>query len=220
MNQKDIPTKTVERLVLYRRLLSALQEKGLKHLYSHQLAEFTCNTPAQIRRDIMMIGYVATSRKGYSIEELIQKIDETLLIPQKKKIALIGLGNLGHAVLSYFNSQHSTLTISAAFDNDEAKVNRRIAQCACYHTSDLERILKNESIDLAIIAVPGKYAQEIADELLAAGVVGFINFAPVPLKLPDSVCSERIDITTTIEKVAYFTNIKKSLTANSNNSKH
>jgi redox-sensing transcriptional repressor len=210
MTKKDIPTKTVERLVLYRRLLSGLQKKGLKHLYSHQLAEFTCNTPAQIRRDIMMVGYVASSRKGYCIDELIEKIDETLLIPQQKKIALIGLGNLGNAVLSYFNSQHSTLTISAAFDIDKSKVNKRIAQCSCYHISELEKVLKTEGIDLAIIAVPGKYAQETADELIKAGVVGFINFAPVPLKLPDSIYAERIDITTTIEKVAYFTNIKKS----------
>ena len=209
IKNKEIPVKTVERLVMYRRLLSELKEKGLKHLYSHQMAEFIQNTPAQIRRDIMMIDYVANSRKGYSIIELIKKIDDTLLIPQQKKICIVGLGNLGHAVLTYFNSQHSTLIISAAFDNDKNKVGEKIGSCICYDISALSTVLKKEDIDLAIIAVPGKYAQDIADKLVDAGIVGIINFAPVPLRLPDSVCTERIDITTAIEKVAYFANFQQ-----------
>lgn len=202
--KKDIPEKTVERLALYRRLLSDLKEKGLEHLYSHQLAEFTRNTPAQIRRDIMMTGYCAVAKKGYSIEDLIKKIDETLAGPQKQKIALVGIGNLGRAILSYFNNQHSALMIVAAFDDDETKVNRVIAGCRCFHIKELESKVKEEGIDLAIITVPGRYAQDVADKLEVAGISGILNFAPVPLKLPDTIYTDRIDITTAIEKVAYF----------------
>jgi redox-sensing transcriptional repressor len=140
--RKEIPEKTVERLTLYRRLLAGLKEKGLEHLYSHQLAEFTRNTPAQIRRDIMVTGYTANARKGYTISDLIQKIDETLTVPTKKKIALVGVGNLGRAILSYFNNQHSSLSIEAAFDNDESKVNRVIAGCRCYHLKEIEKKIK------------------------------------------------------------------------------
>lgn len=209
-NKKDIPEKTIERLALYRRLLSDLKEKGLEHLYSHQLAEFTRNTPAQIRRDIMTTGYTANARKGYSIEDLIKKIDDTLAGPQKQKIALVGIGNLGRAILAYFNNQHSALMIVAAFDSDDAKVNRVIAGCRCYHMRELETKVKEEGIDLAIITVPGRHAQEVADKLEAAGIAGILNFAPVPLKLTEKVYTDRIDITTAIEKVAYFASRKPS----------
>ena len=205
-NQKDIPEKTVERLTLYRRLLAGLKEKGLEHLYSHQLAEFTRNTPAQIRRDIMVTGYTASARKGYSIEDLIQKIDETLKVPTKQKIALVGVGNLGRAILTYFNNQHSTLSIEAAFDNDDTKANRVISGCRCYHLKDIETKIKAEGIELAIITVPGHHAQSVAEKLESAGIKGILNFAPVPLRLPESIYTDRIDITTAIEKVAYFAN--------------
>lgn len=213
-SKKDIPEKTIERLTMYRRLLSGLKEKGLEHLYSHQLAEFTRNTAAQIRRDIMMTGYVANSRKGYAIEDLIRKIDDTMAVPQKQKIALVGIGNLGRAILSYFNNQHSALTIVAAFDNDDTKVNRVIAGCRTYHLNDIEKKIKEEGIDLAIITVPGQNAQQVADRLEAAGISGILNFAPVPLKLPDTVYTDRIDITTAIEKVAYFANNKNVCATN------
>jgi redox-sensing transcriptional repressor len=95
----EISGKTVERLALYRRLLCGLEEKGLEHIYSHQLAEFIGNTPAQIRRDIMAIGHVANSKKGYSILELLESIDEILSINSEERIALIGIGNLGSHVL-------------------------------------------------------------------------------------------------------------------------
>ena len=208
-NKKNIPEKTVERLALYRRLLSGLKEKGLEHLYSHQLAEFTRNTPAQIRRDIMMSGYVAKTRKGYEIDDLIRKIDETLSVSKQQKIALIGIGNLGSAILSYFNNQHSALSIVAAFDNDSTKVNRVIAGCPTYPLKELEHKVKEEKIELAIITVPGQHAQDVADKLERAGISGILNFAPVPLKLPDTIYTDRIDITTAIEKVAYFANRKK-----------
>lgn len=204
--RKDIPEKTVERLTLYRRLLAGLKEKGLEHLYSHQLAEFTRNTPAQIRRDIMVTGFTASARKGYAISELIQKIDETLVVRTKQKIALVGVGNLGRAILSYFNNQHSSLSIVAAFDNDDTKVNRVIAGCRCYHLKELEKRIHEEGIELAIITVPGHHAQDVADKLGESGIKGILNFAPVPLRLPESIYTDRIDITTAIEKVAYFAN--------------
>ncbi len=211
-SKKGIPEKTIERLAMYRRLLSGLKEKGLEHLYSHQLAEFTRNTPAQIRRDLMMTGYVSNARKGYTIGDLVKKIDETLAGSQRQKIALVGIGNLGRAILSYFNNQHSALSIVASFDNDDTKVNRVIAGCRCYHIKDLEAKIKEEGIDLAIITVPGHHAQEVAEKLESAGITGILNFAPVPLKLPDSIYSDRIDITTAIEKVAYFASkIRKEL---------
>jgi len=207
MNERSgIPERTVERLALYRRLLHGLMEKGLEHIYSHQLAELIGNTPAQVRRDVMAVGHVANSKKGYSVPELLETIDEALSINNEERIALVGIGNLGRAVLSYFNQQHSVLRIVAAFDDDESRVNRVIAGCRCHPVGDLADIVAKEGISLGVITVPGSHAQEVADALCAAGINGILNFAPVPVKVPRGVYIERIDITTAIEKVAYFAN--------------
>ena len=203
---KEISGKTIERLALYRRLLSGLREKGLEHLYSHQLAEFTQTTAVQVRRDIMMTGYTANARKGYELESLIKKIDETISVPVKQNIALVGIGNLGLAILSYFNAQYSALSIVGAFDNDEAKVDRVISGCPCYPIKHIVEKIKELNITLGIITVPGRNAQGVAEIMASSGIKGILNFAPVPLKLPDTVYCERIDITTAIEKVAYFAN--------------
>jgi redox-sensing transcriptional repressor len=205
-SKKRISGKTIERLAMYRRLLSGLMEKGLEHFYSHQLAEFTGNTAAQVRRDIMVTGYTANARRGYAIDELIKRIDATLSVPETQKIALVGIGNLGRAILSYFNNQHSALSIVAAFDTDESRVNRVIAGCRAYPLRELRERVASEGITLGIITVPGQHAQQVAEALASAGITGILNFAPVPLNLPDSVYTERIDITTAIEKVAYFAN--------------
>ena len=205
MNTKDnIPEKTIERLALYRRLLSGLKEKGLEHIYSHQLAEFISNTPAQIRRDIMLIGYVANSKKGYTIDDLLERIDTVLSNNSDSRIALVGIGNLGRAILAYFNQQHSALRIVAAFDIEESRVNRVISGCRCYPMRMLKEKMEKEKITLGIITVPGQSAQEVADNLSASGIKGILNFAPVPVKVPEDVYADRIDITTAIEKVAYF----------------
>jgi len=206
---EELSERTIERLTLYRRLLSDLREKGLEHIYSHQLAEFISNTPAQIRRDIMMIGYVANSKKGYTITDLIEKIDSVLSCCDSR-IALVGIGNLGRAILSYFNQQHSALRIVAAFDNDESRINRVIAGCRCYPIRILKEKVEEEKISLGIITVPGQSAQDVADILADAGIRGILNFAPVPVKVPDGLYADRIDITTAIEKVAYFANCKSN----------
>jgi redox-sensing transcriptional repressor len=205
MSKKDIPVKTVERLVLYKRLLKDLQTKGENSLYSHQLAKMANNTPAQVRRDLMMIGYSGgTPRKGYQIEELIERITSVLEETEEKKIILVGIGNLGRAILSYFSFQHPGLSIVAAFDNDENKTNRVIAGCRCFHLRELEEKVKEFGATIGVITVPAQHAQAAADVMVEAGIKGILNFAPVPLKLPENVFNDRIDISMALEKIAYF----------------
>lgn len=205
MGKKDIPVKTVERLVLYKRLLKDLQAKGENSLYSHQLAKLANNTPAQVRRDLMMIGYSGgTPRKGYQVEELIDRITSVLEETEEKKIILVGIGNLGRAILSYFSFQHPGLSIVAAFDNDENKTNRVIAGCRCFHLRELEEKVKETGATIGVITVPAQHAQAAADIMVDAGIKGILNFAPVPLKLPEGVFNDRIDISMALEKIAYF----------------
>lgn len=201
---RKIPEKTIERLSIYRRLLIDLKLKGLDHLYSHQLSELANNTPAQVRRDLMIIGYSGKPRKGYNIEELIDRINSILHYSLEQKIALIGIGNLGRAILSYFSHQHPSLSIVAAFDTDETKINRVISGCQCYHMKEFEKKVEDEKIQLAIITVPAPKAQIVADKICTTSIKGILNFAPVPLKLPEHIFADRIDITTALEKIVYF----------------
>lgn len=199
-----IPARTIERMVLYKRLLGDLQSKGQKTLFSHELAALAHNTSAQVRRDLMTIGHTGSPRKGYDVNELIRKISSILDGSAERIIALVGVGNLGRAILSYFTYRHPGLTIVAAFDTDDAKVNRVISGCRCYHINCFEEKAKELGINLGIITVPAGYAQEVANKMVHAGIKGILNFAPIPLKLPDDVYADRIDIASSLEKLAYF----------------
>ena len=133
-----IPARTIERMVIYKRLLIDLKSKGIHTLFSHQLAALAHNTSTQVRRDLMEIGHSGSPRKGYDITELISNISGILDGSKERIIALVGVGNLGRAILSYFTYSHPGLTIAAAFDTDENKVDRVISGCRCFHMSQFE----------------------------------------------------------------------------------
>ena len=206
MNKKKtpIPARTIERMVLYKRLLTDLKSKGTHTLFSHQLAALAHNTSTQVRRDLMEIGHSGSPRKGYDVAELISNISEILDGSKERIIALVGVGNLGRAILSYFTYSHPGLTIAAAFDTDESKVDRVIAGCRCYHMSQFDEKVREMGINLGIITVPAGNAQYVADRMTEANIRGILNFAPVPLKVPDGVFVDRIDIASALEKLAYF----------------
>ncbi len=199
-----ISEKTIGRLSLYRRLLNVLLDEGVHNIYSHQLANMAGGTAAQVRRDIMAIGYTGTPARGYDVRQLIESIGNFMDARTRQGAALIGIGNLGRAILAYFAGRRPKLSIVAAFDNNPQKVNRVIHGCHCYSLDRLEEIIKEKKIQLGIITVPATEAQEVADKLVDCGVKGILNFAPVRLRLPSTIYVEDNDITTSMEKVAYF----------------
>ncbi|HRR27819.1 MAG TPA: redox-sensing transcriptional repressor Rex [Victivallales bacterium] len=211
VQKNKIPPRTMERLSMYRRILSELEDKGLHFIYSHQLAELASNTSAQVRRDLMEVNCIGVPKKGYKVSELKEKINLALKDSEEIRIALIGIGNLGRALLSYFNLRNKRLKIIAAFDSDPEKTGRVISGCKTYHINDLKEIVQNNKISIGIITVGADSAQEVADKLVDAGICGILNFAPVPLKVPKTVHNERIDITTSLEKVAYFAGLNKEI---------
>lgn len=194
-------------MVLYKRLLSDLKSKGVQTLFSHELAELANNTSTQVRRDLMEIGQTGSPRRGYDVVQLINNISRILDGSEERPVALVGVGNLGCAILSYFSYSHPGLTIAAAFDRDSGKVGRTVAGCRCYHMNQLETLVHEMKISLGIITVPAIAAQEVADRMTGAGIRGILNFAPVPLKVPEYVYVDRIDIASALEKVAYFTSL-------------
>lgn len=203
------PEKTVERVSVYRRLLQKDLSDGKSNIFSHELAGRTGGTAAQVRRDLMVLGFSGGSRRGYSISGLIDRIGEFLDSPNGEPVALVGVGNLGRALLPFFAAYRPNLKIVAAFDSNPAKTGRVIHGCRCHSTEELEEVIAGEGIRVAINAVPAGQAQGVADRLVAAGVHGILNFVPVPLHVPPSVVVEAIDITTALEKVAYLARQKR-----------
>jgi redox-sensing transcriptional repressor len=157
----------------------------------------------------MLIGYSSVQRKGYDIKELIDKIGTIIDSQVSLNVAIIGIGNLGRALAAYFKGKRSKLNLVASFDTDPQKINKVIAGVKCYSHNDLEKMIRELDIRIAIITVPPEYAKETAEEVVRYGIKGLLNFTTIPLNVPSWVFLEEYDMITSIEKVAYF--VKENL---------
>ena len=199
-----ISDKTIGRLSLYRRLLMDLIEQKVEFVFSHDLAKAARLTAAQVRRDVMSLGHSGTPARGYNARLLLDSITAVLDAPESQPVALVGVGNLGRAILAYFVGRRPSLRIIAAFDSNPDLVDRVICGCRCYSAGAMPEVIRRDGIRAGIIAVPSTGAQEVANALVEAGVSGILNFAPARLGVPPHVYVEYMDFTTSLEKVAFF----------------
>lgn len=199
-----LPGKTVERLSEYRRTLLGCLAEGTNYVFSHDLAAMLHITAVQVRRDLMLIGYSSVLRKGYDVKELIQTIENIIDSDEGINVAIIGIGNLGRAVTSYFRGKRSKLNMVASFDNDPQKVNKVISGIKCYHIQDMEQVIRDMNIRIAILSVPADYAKSTCETVVRFGIKGILNFTTIALNVPSGVYLEEYDMITSIEKVAYF----------------
>jgi redox-sensing transcriptional repressor len=197
-----IPEKTIERLSVYRRLLETQPVKRGGCVYSRQLAEMVSGTAAQVRRDLMAVGVEGHSKRGYCVAELAEAIGGVLDTPEGARIILVGVGDLGRALLGFIKAYHARLRLVAAFDNDPLKIGRVVHGYRCQSVDDLAGVVRSGKVEIAIIATPAAAAQAVCDHLVESGIRGIINFAPVPIQAPPHVWVERADIATALEKVA------------------
>ncbi|HNX30608.1 MAG TPA: redox-sensing transcriptional repressor Rex [Holophaga sp.] len=202
----QISNKVMSRLTRYRALLTDYFPKDKKHVFSHDLAAMMGLSASQIRRDLMCIGYFGVPRYGYEIAELVKHINDVLDASKVHHVAVVGAGNLGRALMTFLESRRATLKIVAAFDEDPAKANRVYNGVPCYLMDQAEEVVKREEIRIVILCVPGPVAQRVTDRLVKVGVKGILNFAPVPIRIPVGVALEEIDLTSALERVAFFTN--------------
>lgn len=209
MNPKSLPDKTIERLSQYRRNLLICLSQGKHHIFSHEIAQIHHITPVQVRRDLMLIGYSGTLRKGYDVRELIDLIGKILDTEQGLNVAIVGVGNLGRALIGYFSGKRSKLNIVAGFDNNPDKIGKIYAGVHCFSSEKMSEIIVQEGISIAIITVPAENATSVAEQLVMAGIRGILNFSPKPLNVPPHVYLEEIDMITSLEKVAFY--VKKHL---------
>ncbi len=201
---KPLPHKTIERLSQYRRALLMIHTTGKTHIFSHEIAKIIHITAVQVRRDIMLIGYTGTLRKGYNVKELIDLIGEIIDSEMIIRVCVIGVGNLGRAIINYFSGKRTKLSIVAVFDSNTEKVGKKYSGVTCYDIEQLNELVKNEDIKIGIITVPADQGQVTADRLVKAGVKGILNYAPKSVSVPKDVHLEEYDMITSLEKVAFF----------------
>jgi len=210
-----IPEKTIERLSEYRRTLRASLKQGITHIFSHVLAGMHGITAVQVRRDLMLIGFSSDTKKGYDVKVLIDFISSILDSAQPMNIAVLGMGHLGQAITKYFNGKGQNLKIIAAFDVDPLKVGTEIDNIPCYHMDDFERMVELRDISIVIVSSPAKVAPQLVVPIINAGIKGVLNFTSTPLNFPQGIIVENYDITTLLEKVAYFVKENEEGSANS-----
>ncbi len=204
-----LPPKTIERLSQYRRVLIEGYSPEMQHIYSYEIANIIHNTPEQVRRDLMLIGYSSTLKKGYEIKELVACIDQILDKKENLNVAVFGMGNLGKAITNYFIKKRKKLKIVAAFDVNPDKINRIIAGVKSYHINELLRVITTEKISIAILTLPVENTKDITDQLVRAGIKGILNYTTLPLNVPDHIYLEEYDMVTSLEKIAYY--VKQSM---------
>ena len=204
-----LPEKTIERLSKYRRVLITLNYDQKGYIYSYELANLIHITPEQVRRDMMLIGYNGTLRRGYEVNKLIEKINSIIDGNTVQNVALVGIGNLGRAMLNYLKDKNKYLKIIACFDNDQNKIGKMCCGVPCYFINDAVTLINELNINIAVLTVPTTVAIEVSEILIKSGIKGILNFTTIPLKVPSNIYLEEYDMITSLEKVAYFTQFNK-----------
>jgi redox-sensing transcriptional repressor len=152
----------------------------------------------------MLIGYSGTLRRGYNIQELIDLIAEIIDSEEGIKVAIVGMGNLGRALINYFSGKRHKLSIVAGFDINPDKIGSTINEVPCYNLNRMNKIIQKENIEIGIITVPAVQATETANQLVDAGIKGILNYTPKPVDVPEGIYLEEYDMITTLEKVAFY----------------
>jgi redox-sensing transcriptional repressor len=210
---KQLPHKTIERLSQYRRALLICLENDKDHIFSHEIAKIQHITPVQVRRDLMLIGYSGTLRKGYNIRELIDLIADIIDSDDGIKVAIVGMGNLGRALINYFSGKRHKLSISAGFDVNPEKIGKTVSGIPCYDCKSMREIIEKEKIEIGIITVPSTQSTTTAKQLVDSGIKGILNYTPKPVEVPEGVYLEEYDMITTLEKVAFYVKMENERAA-------
>jgi redox-sensing transcriptional repressor len=198
-----VPAAVVNRLSLYLRELQHLVDEGAQTTSSSQLGERLGFSDAQVRKDLAHFGNFGHPGIGYRCDELIGEIRRILGTDRKWSVALVGVGNLGRALLGYRGFESQGFSLAAAFDSDPAKVGTKVEGIEILPIDQLPQIVADRRIELGLVAVPAPFAQAAADLLVAAGVGGIVNFAPVTLALPEGVSQVGVDLARELEQVAF-----------------
>ncbi|MBA3356650.1 MAG: redox-sensing transcriptional repressor Rex [Pyrinomonadaceae bacterium] len=206
MKSEKISELTTNRLSVYLRCLNTLSAAGIKTISSQELAEqFNLNS-AQIRKDLGYFGEFGVRGVGYFVGELQANITRILGLDNPHRVAIIGAGRLGTALANYHGFEKSNFTVVALFDNDVSKIGQCLGsgEVLVHDVKKIARIVKEQGVDVAVIAVPARAAQRVLNQVMAAGVKAVLNFAPASLSARLGVKVKTVDLTTSLESLSYF----------------
>ncbi|MBL1224830.1 redox-sensing transcriptional repressor Rex [Enterococcus sp. BWR-S5] len=203
-NEKKIPKATAKRLPLYLRYLKMLDDSGVVRIKSREFSEIVQIPPATIRRDFSHLGELGRSGYGYDVPYLIEVFSNILNTQEEKRIALIGCGNLGRALIKNNFRRNENLNIVCAFDIDDNLVGEQVNEICVQPMDQLTRMIEENGVTVAISTVPSKYAQKAINEIVDAGVTAILNFAPDRVTVPNHVNVQYIDLTTELQTLIYF----------------
>jgi redox-sensing transcriptional repressor len=204
MKVEKISELTTNRLSVYLRCLNELIAEGEKTVSSERFAKRFHLNSAQIRKDLAYFGEFGVRGVGYYIETLRDDLTKILGLDKEHRVCIIGSGRLGTALTDYYGFKQTNFTVVALFDADRKKIGGKIGEVPIYDIKNFAATVKKYKIEVAVIAVPAQFAQAVLERVVEAGIRAVMNFAPIPLKVSDDVKLNTVDLTTSLESLAYF----------------
>lgn len=203
-DRPEIPRKAIYRLSVYFRCLLRLKDNGIRTVSSEALAKAAGVKSTQLRKDLTYFGQFGTRGLGYDVEQLAQMISDLLGTNCLQPVILIGLGNLGLALLSYRGFEQEGFEIIAAFDIDAATKKRKSLPKPVYPMEKLPEVTREKRVKMAILTVPVAAAQEVTNTLVENGITGILNFAPIVLHVPEEVMVNNVNLAIELENLSFF----------------
>ncbi len=200
----EIPPVVIDRLPLYARALSMLDARGREVVSSQELGTHLGVTPAQIRKDLSYFGRFGKQGRGYNVRKLLDELHRILGLDKQWRMALVGVGKLGRAILGYEGFAPQGFRVMEAFDADPKRIGERISNLTVKDVKDLERVLLQNPVDVGIVAVPAEIAQDIIDALIKCGVRAILNYAPIAARVPPGVQMKRIEPVLALQSMTYY----------------
>jgi redox-sensing transcriptional repressor len=207
----EIPEVVIERLPVYARALSALQARGLEVVSSQDLGDQLGVTPAQIRKDLSYFGRFGKQGRGYNVNRLMEELRQILGLDRTWTMALVGVGQLGRAIIQYGGFGPQGFHIIEAFDASREQIGEQIGALSIRDVADLPEVLQRTHIDIGIVAVPAPYAQSVINTLVEAGIKAILNYAPIAPQVPADVHIRQIDPVLALQSMTYYLKGNKAL---------
>jgi redox-sensing transcriptional repressor len=201
--RRGIPEATVARLPIYLRALTLLAEEGTATVSSEELAALAGVNSAKLRKDLSHLGSYGVRGVGYEVAYLVYQISRELGLTQDWPVAVVGIGNLGHALANYGGFASRGFSVVALFDQDDSVVGEQVAGLTVQHLDELESVVQSAGVAIGVVATPAAAAQEVCDRLVAAGVRSVLNFAPCVLSVPAGVDVRKVDLSTELQILAF-----------------
>ena len=203
-HRPEIPRKTIYRLSVYLRCLQRLKSNGIRTASSEGLAKVAGVKPTQLRKDLTYFGQFGTRGLGYDVDQLTRMITDLLGTSSLQPVVLVGVGNLGTALLSYRGFQEQGFEIAAAFDADARRLREKKLPVPVHGMDKLSEVIQAQHVKMAIMSVPAVAAQEVTNTLVQCGITGILNFAPIVVVVPEDVMVSNVNLAMELENLSYF----------------